>query len=111
MGRVVAGTAVGSIPEAVETARAGVIVPGRDPQAPARAILRLFRNPAERRATGELARRAYPEHFSIAPTRRQDRQLWGHQTQSSVEYLETSDACARVGNWRRDRGKGRSDPY
>ena len=77
MGRAVVGTAVGGVPEAVETARAGLIVPSRDPHALAQAILRLVRNPAERKAMEEHARRAYEEHFSIAPTGRQYQQLYG----------------------------------
>jgi glycosyltransferase involved in cell wall biosynthesis len=77
MGRAVVGTAVGGIPEAVEIARAGLIVPSRDPQALAQAILRLLRNPVERQAMEEQARRAYDEHFSIAPAGRQYQRLYG----------------------------------
>jgi len=77
MGRAAVCTGVGGIPEAIEIARAGLVVPSREPQALAHAILRLVRNPEERHAMEQHARRAYEEHFSIAPMGRQYARLYG----------------------------------
>lgn len=66
MERAVVATDVGGIPDVVEGAHAGLIVPRSNPRALADAILRLKRDPDERRRSERNARRAYEEHFSIA---------------------------------------------
>ncbi len=77
MERAVVATRVGGIPEAVEGAHAGLIVPSRDPRALAEAILRLKRDPEERLRLGLNARLAYEERFSIARMGREYERLYG----------------------------------
>jgi glycosyltransferase involved in cell wall biosynthesis len=59
-------TAVGGIPEVVESGVSGELVADSDPEALARAVEGLLRDPARRRAMGEAARRRAAERFSAA---------------------------------------------
>lgn len=59
-------TAVGGIPEVVESGVSGELVAGADPAALALAVEGLLRDPARRRAMGEAARRRAAERFSAA---------------------------------------------
>ena len=77
MERAVVATDVGGIPDAVEGAHAGLIVPSRDPRALAEAILRLKRDPDERHRLERNARHAYEEQFSIARMGRAYQRLYG----------------------------------
>jgi glycosyltransferase involved in cell wall biosynthesis len=77
MERAVVATDAGGIPDAVEGAQAGLIVPSRDPRALAAAILRLKRDPDERRLLELNARRAYEDRFSIARMGRAYQRLYG----------------------------------
>ncbi len=57
----VVATRVGGVPDVVEHEVTGLLVPPRDPEALADAVLRLLRNPDERRRMGTAARaRVYP---------------------------------------------------
>ena len=57
-------TDVGSVPEAVEEGKTGFIVPPRDSEALARAVIRLLRDEKLRRQMGENAYRKLKEDFS-----------------------------------------------
>lgn len=57
-------TNVGSIPEIVEEGRTGFIVPPRNPEALAKAIIRLLKNPQLREEMGENAYTKLKEEFS-----------------------------------------------
>jgi glycosyltransferase involved in cell wall biosynthesis len=59
-------TAVGGIPEVVETGRSGMLVEGGEPAALARAVESLLGDPARCRALGGAARRRAQEKFSAA---------------------------------------------
>lgn len=69
-GKPVITTAVGGVVELVEDGFSGIIVPPRDPEALARAILRLARDPELRNRMGESARRRALERFDISGTAR-----------------------------------------
>jgi N-acetyl-alpha-D-glucosaminyl L-malate synthase BshA len=57
-------TAVGGIPEVVESGESGLLVAGADPGNLARAVESLLHDPARRRAMGEAARRRAAERFA-----------------------------------------------
>jgi N-acetyl-alpha-D-glucosaminyl L-malate synthase BshA len=59
-------TAVGGIPEVVETGQSGLLVEGGEPAALARAVESLLGDPPRCRALGEAARRRAQEKFSAA---------------------------------------------
>lgn len=65
-GKPVIATAVGGNPEAVDDGKTGMLVPPRDPEALARAILELLRNPERARALGRAARERVEREFGIA---------------------------------------------
>ena len=58
-------TRVGGVPEVVAEGETGLLVPARDPEALAQAVLGLLRDPGLRRRMGRAARRRVREHFSI----------------------------------------------
>jgi len=57
-------TAVGGIPEVVESGKSGLLVPPLDPEAVARSVESLIRDPAFRAKLGGAARRRARELFS-----------------------------------------------
>ena len=63
-GVAVVATAVGGIPECVVSGETGLLVPPRDSDALARALIDLLGDSARRRAFGEAGRRRVCEHFS-----------------------------------------------
>ena len=63
-GRPVVATAVGGSPEAVEDRVTGLLVPKRDPEALAAAIITLLRDPARRERMGAAARVRLASVFS-----------------------------------------------
>ena len=65
LSRPVVATAVGGNPELVSP-ETGRLVPPQHPEALARTIVELLRNPVERRALGAAARRRIEERFSLA---------------------------------------------
>ncbi|KAF0127714.1 MAG: group 1 glycosyl transferase [Elusimicrobia bacterium] len=65
-GLPVVACAVGGNTEAVTQEATGLLVPREDHESLAGAILRLLRNPAERKAMGEAGRKKAEETFSIA---------------------------------------------
>ncbi|MFO7152854.1 MAG: glycosyltransferase [Bacillota bacterium] len=67
-GRPVVATRVGGVPELVEEEKTGFLVPPRDPDALAGAILRLARDPELRKRMGEVARKRALERFDIRQT-------------------------------------------
>jgi len=58
-------TRVGGVPEVVADGETGLLVPPRDPEALAEAMLRLLPDTALRRWMGQAGRRRVEEHFSI----------------------------------------------
>lgn len=69
-------TNVGGSPELVEHEKSGLVVPPGDPEALARAIETLRRDPARAAAYGEAARRRIAERFPIAETIRATAELY-----------------------------------
>jgi len=65
-GKPVVATAVGGVPELVLQGETGILVPPRDPDALARAILDLCTDPVKARTMGEAGRLRVQEHFRIA---------------------------------------------
>jgi len=60
----VVATAVGALPEVLGNGEAGELVPPRNPQALARAVLKLQADPGERRRMGLLGRKRAEEFFT-----------------------------------------------
>lgn len=65
-GKPVVATAVGGANEAIVEGITGYVVPPRDPQALAEAMLRLLTDPERRREFGAKGRRRIEEHFCLA---------------------------------------------
>lgn len=63
-GRAVVATAAGGIPEAVEDGVTGRVVPSRDPQALAAALVEVLLDPARRQAMGAAGRKRFLERFT-----------------------------------------------
>lgn len=61
-GTPLVATAVGGIPEVIDPGRTGILVPRRDPDALAGALLRLLTHPDERAALAGAARAQLPAH-------------------------------------------------
>jgi glycosyltransferase involved in cell wall biosynthesis len=74
-------TSVGGNPEAVEHEVSGLLVPPRDPDALAEALLRLLRDPELRARYGRAARAKYEQGFTIEAMR--------------ARYEEVYDRCRR----------------
>jgi glycosyltransferase involved in cell wall biosynthesis len=64
-GKAVVATAVGGIPEAVVDGETGILVPPRDPERLAGAVLSLLRDPERARAMGAVGRRRVLAHFPL----------------------------------------------
>ena len=64
-GRPVVATRVGGNPEAIVEGETGLLVPARDPEALAGAIISLLRDPAKRARMGEAARRRVVSLYSV----------------------------------------------
>ena len=69
--KAVAATAVGGVPEAVVDGETGILVPPRDPERMAGAILALLSDPGRARAMGEAGRRRVEESFLLEKTVRE----------------------------------------
>jgi glycosyltransferase involved in cell wall biosynthesis len=63
--RAVVATRVGGTPEVIEDGHTGLLVPARDPDAFAGALIRLADDPAARRVLGSRARTAVATRFTI----------------------------------------------
>lgn len=85
-GKPVIATAVGGVPELVEDGVTGILVPSRDPQALAQAILRLVKDPDLRQRMGKAAQERTLERFDIARTAREYEAL----------YLKLLEECGRA---------------
>lgn len=75
-GLPVVATAVGGVPEVVVDGVTGLLVPPRDPQALADAILRLLRDPELRQRMGEAGRARVIAHFSVEQMVRKTQALY-----------------------------------
>jgi len=65
-GRPVVATTAGGIPEAVADGASGALVPPRDPEALARALMELLERPERRAAYGAAGRRLFEQRFTDA---------------------------------------------
>jgi glycosyltransferase involved in cell wall biosynthesis len=68
LGRPVVATRVGGVPDVVVDRETGLLVPPRDPQALADAIVRLLADPSLRGALGAQAQSRVREHFALELT-------------------------------------------
>ncbi len=75
-GKPVVATPVGGVPEAVLDGVTGFLVPPDDPDALARGLLRLFRDPGLARRMGEAGRRRIEARFSLGRFLAQIHQLY-----------------------------------
>lgn len=75
-GRTVVACDVGGNPEAVESGKTGVLVPPRDPDLLAEAILGRLADPAGTAEMGDAGRRRAGEHFSVEGMVRQMEELY-----------------------------------
>ena len=57
-------TAVGEVPTVIQDGRTGVLVPAKDPELLAAAVIELLRNPAKREQLGSAARQLVEDEFS-----------------------------------------------
>jgi len=64
-GTPVVASRTGGLPEVVLHEKTGLLVPERDPEVLARALIRLLRDAELRRRLGEAARKHYEQHFSV----------------------------------------------
>ncbi|MBI2206695.1 MAG: glycosyltransferase family 4 protein [Candidatus Rokubacteria bacterium] len=65
-GRPVIGTNLAGMPELIEDGRTGLLVPPRDPEALAQAVLKLAADPAWRQEIGRAGRARVEARFSLA---------------------------------------------
>ena len=66
----VVGTRVGAIPEVMADGETGIVVPPRDPDALATALVHLLRHPETAVAMGEAGRRLWRARFTVERYRR-----------------------------------------
>jgi glycosyltransferase involved in cell wall biosynthesis len=69
-------TNIGGHPELVVHNESGLVIPPKDPEAIARAILELYNDPEKKKRLGENARRRIETRFHIRETIRQTRRLF-----------------------------------
>ena len=65
MGKPVVATTAGGLPEIVRDGETGLLVPPDDPDALARAVIRLVQDPLQRRKLGEGGRDRVAAHFTV----------------------------------------------
>lgn len=65
MKKPLVATRVGGVPEVVEEWVNGLLVPAKDPQALAQAVITLLKDPARRKAMGEAGRKIVEEKFHV----------------------------------------------
>ncbi len=76
MGKPVVATAVGGVPEQIESGREGLLCPPNDEEKLAEAVIRLLADPRLREEMGRNARRKAQEEFSLAAMARRLRGLY-----------------------------------
>lgn len=74
--RPVVSTRVGGVPEAVEEGRTGFLVPPRDPQEMASALIRLLEDPVEAGEMGKRGLARVREHFGMGRMVREHEELY-----------------------------------
>lgn len=75
-GKPCVASGVGPIPEVVEHGKSGLLVPSQSPDALARAIIQLVKDPALARAMGQRGRQIAAEKFSISRNVKQLEELY-----------------------------------
>jgi len=63
--RPVVATTVGGVPELILDGQTGLLVPSKDPQALAEAVISLLKNPSRAEAMGVAARQRVLSHFTV----------------------------------------------
>lgn len=82
-GTPVVASRTGGLPEVVRDGETGLLVPEKDPEALARAILRLLENAELRKAMGQKARAHYLRHFSTESIARRLSELYRRVARSA----------------------------
>lgn len=77
-GRVVVATAVGGVPDVVDSGHTGLLVPASDPQAMSSALVRLATSPDHRAAMGAAGRAAVGPRYSHVRLVDDIEKLYGH---------------------------------
>lgn len=75
-GKPVVATEVGGIPEVVKDGETGLLVPPKDPDALARAIVKLLQNKELAKRMGRAGKKRVKEHFTIERTVAQTEKLY-----------------------------------
>lgn len=93
-GRPVVATAVGGIPEVVQTGVNGALAPARDPQALADALAAYVEDPARLAAHGAAARATIERQYSVAAMVGAYTALYDQLCNSKTTFKETTQPCA-----------------
>ncbi|MDX1522316.1 MAG: glycosyltransferase family 4 protein, partial [Anaerolineae bacterium] len=89
-GKPVVVTTVGGLPSMVEHGRTGYLVPPRDEQALAEAIIRLLQDKALRRKLGANGKRKVDSEYSAENVARKTLQVYEETVRETVSVIKTS---------------------
>jgi glycosyltransferase involved in cell wall biosynthesis len=86
-GKPVVATRVGGVPEVVDDGVTGLLVPPRDPDALADAVVRLLRDPNRMRRMGQAGLERVRRHFSVEQMVRRTEALYEELLREKVPHL------------------------
>jgi glycosyltransferase involved in cell wall biosynthesis len=89
-GKPVVATRVGGVPEVVVDGVTGLLVPPRNPEALADAILRLLRDPELRHRMGQAGQERVRRHFSVDQMVRRTEVLYEELLRQKAPHLAIS---------------------